>query len=62
MLELTLYGSRQNCFGALHNCSNAKWIGPNYWYTSGSDWAYEYQLKDMGILKSPVIEIFPAEN
>ena len=62
VLELTLYGSRQNCFGALHNCSNAKWIGPNYWYTSGSDWAYEYQLKDMGILKSPVIEIFPAEN
>ncbi len=58
MLELTLFGSRQNCFGGLHNCSHAKWIGPDYWYSRGVSWAYEYQLYEQGILKSPVIEVY----
>ena len=62
LLELTLFGTRANCFGGLHNCSNAKWIGPQYWYSSGMDWAYEYQLTDLGILKSPVIEIYEAKQ
>ena len=62
MLELTLFGTRQNSFGALHNCSGAKWVGPDYWYSGGISWAYEYQLTEMGILKSPVIELYTVKN
>lgn len=61
-LELTLFGTRQNCFGGLHNCSHALWVGPNYWYSKGVSWAYEYQLSELGILKSPLIEIYPLEH
>lgn len=57
-LELKLFGTRQNCFGGLHNCSHAFWCGPNYWYSHDVSWAYEYQLSDWGILKSPVLEIY----
>ena len=61
-LELTLFGTRQNSFGALHNCSHAKWQGPDYWYSGGVSWAYEYQLADMGILKSPFIEVYAEKE
>lgn len=57
-LELTLFGTRGNTFNPLHNCSGATTTAPNYWYVSGTNWCYEYVLKDMGILKSPIIEIF----
>ena len=57
-LELTLYVSRVNCFNGLHNCACPDWIGPTYWYSEGVDWSYEYVLKDTGILKSPVIEVY----
>lgn len=57
-LELTLFGTRINCFGALHNCSSQSWIGPNFWYTKGADWSYEYEIKPMGIMKSPTLEIY----
>ena len=58
ILELTAHLTRVNSFNALHNCTQDKWIGPEFWYTEGCKWAYEYQLKDNGILKSPVIEVF----
>lgn len=58
VLSLTAHVTRVNCFGGLHACTNINWKGPNWWYTQGTDWAYEYQLKEAGILKSPVIEIF----
>ncbi|MBQ9132240.1 MAG: hypothetical protein IJX62_07205, partial [Clostridia bacterium] len=57
-LELTLFGTRINCFGALHNCSSQPWVGPNYWYSTDADWSYEYVIKPMGILKAPVLEIY----
>lgn len=57
-LELTLYNSRVNCFGALHAFGNIDWKGPTWWYTGGKDFAYEYQLFGNGILKSPLIEVF----
>ena len=57
-LTLTVPFSRINCFGGLHNCADIRWIGPDYWYTSGDCWAYEYQLRGNGILKSPWIEIY----
>ena len=57
-LEITLFSSRINCFNALHNCSSTNWIGPNYWYSNGVDWSYEYVLRDIGLMKAPVLEIY----
>ena len=57
ILELTLFASRINTFGALHMCVPISWKGPNMWYTDGSSWAYEYQLTDIGIMKKPVLTI-----
>ncbi|MDC7286671.1 glycosyl hydrolase [Blautia schinkii] len=55
-LELTVFGSRINTFGTLHNCDQKEiWYGPNAWRTTGDQWAYEYQLKPAGILKAPVL-------
>lgn len=53
-----LYGNRYNAFGALHNtCKGDKWVGPGIWRTSGDRWCNEYQLRPMGIVISPVVEI-----
>lgn len=53
-----LYGNRFNAFGALHNTRrNERWVGPGIWRTSGDSWCYEYQLRPMGILISPIVEI-----
>lgn len=57
-LEFKLFGTRVNCFNGLHNCSGTKWIGPGFWYSKGDDWAYEYQLKELGIMKSPEITFY----
>ena len=57
-VELKIYASRVNCFNGLHNTTNANWIGPAYWYSGGNDWAYEYQLKEVGIMKSPEIILY----
>lgn len=60
-IKLTLFGNRNNTFGALHNCDpNWKWFGPRAWYTTGDEWSYEYRLSDIGLLTSPVIEIYPV--
>ncbi|MDP4090294.1 MAG: hypothetical protein Q8930_13610, partial [Bacillota bacterium] len=54
VLDITCFGNRVNAFGCVHNCmSNYKWFGPNAWRTTGHGWAYQYQLKPMGILKNP---------
>ena len=57
VVEFTLYGTRVNTFGALHNCGYNSWIGPNHWYSEGYEFCYEYVLKQTGILASPVIEL-----
>jgi len=57
-VELTLFGNRHNSFGALHNCDRQyEWYGPNAWVTKGDVFSYEHQIKEMGILVSPVIEV-----
>ena len=56
-VEFTVYLSRYNTFGSMHNISDNNWIGPNHWYSNDDKWCYEYVLKDAGILASPVIEI-----
>ncbi len=56
LLEITAFGNRINSFGTLHNCNHTEtWIGPNAWRTTGPEWAYEYQLHEIGILVSPVV-------
>ena len=61
-VELTLYATRVNCHGGLHNCSASKWIGPGYWYSGGAEFAYEYQLKKVGVLSSPVIRVYREQK
>lgn len=57
--EFILYGNRYNSFAALHCCGDKReWFGPDMWYTKGDEWSYEYQVKDTGILASPVIECY----
>lgn len=62
LLELTLYASRINTFGALHLCRPVSWKGPGMWYQEGSGWAYEYQLTDVGLMKKPVLTLRPARQ
>lgn len=53
-LDITVYGNRINAFGCLHNANEkTTWFGPNAWRTVGDEWAYEYQLKPMGLLVAP---------
>ena len=55
-LDLTLYGTRQNGFAQLHHTSSVFFYqSPDSWRSQGDLWCYEYQLKDVGILKSPEI-------
>lgn len=56
-IEFTLFGTRINTFGQLHNCGYIIWFGANSWYTEGEEWSYEYDFENAGILKSPVFEI-----
>ena len=58
IIRVKCYGNRNNCFGPLHMCDEKTWwVGPSAWYTEGSKWSYEYRLKDIGVLSSPVIKI-----
>ena len=53
-LTLRLYGTRINGFGQLHHTQGIYYYqSPNSWRSEGDLWCYEYQLKPMGILKSP---------
>lgn len=55
-IDLTLFGTRVNTFGALHNCNeNTTWFGPPAWRSAGDSFSYEHQLKRQGILKTPEI-------
>ena len=62
LLELTLYASRINTFGALHAAVPIRWKGSNMWYTEGSAWAYEYQLTNVGIMKKPELKYGKKET
>ena len=58
-IEFTLFGNRHNTFGGLHNCGLCIYYGQKYWYSVDDAWSYEYNLKKTGILKSPVIKLYP---
>ena len=55
-VDITLFGNRFNSFGAVH-LTNIKhsWHGPDAWRSDEENWSYEYVLRDVGILKHPVI-------
>ncbi|HIT07652.1 MAG TPA: hypothetical protein IAB55_01020 [Candidatus Merdivicinus faecavium] len=56
VLDLTLFGNRQNSFGAVHRrCEGNNWLGPDAWRTKGDEWSESYQLLPAGILSAPVI-------
>ncbi len=58
LLDIVAFGNRVNAFGPVHNADPTRtWFGPNAWRTVGDSWAYEYQLKPMGILSAPRIEV-----
>ncbi len=57
--KVTLYGTRHNSFGSLHAVDfGNNWYGPDKWRTSGEGWMYEYGIRDMGIMASPVVYIY----
>jgi len=60
IIEFELYGNRYNTFAALHNVDWSIWstTDPNTWHVTGNKWSYEYNFKDMGIMKSPIIEVY----
>lgn len=58
IIDISLFGNRHNAFGCIHNADEAMlWIGPDSWRTNGDAWSYEYQLKKMGILSTPKIQL-----
>lgn len=58
VVTFTLFGNRHNCFSALHNAElDLGWLGPNMYTTTGDRFTYQYELKPMGILGSPVISL-----
>ena len=59
-VKFVLYGNRYNTFSALHTLLADKirvYLGPDYWRSADAGWAYEYQTRPMGILKTPVVKI-----
>ena len=59
-VTFVLYGNRYNTFSALHTLLADKkrvYIGPDYWRSVDDAWAYEYQTRPMGILKTSVARI-----
>jgi len=61
-IEFKLFGNRYNTFGALHACGINMWYGPNNWYQFDNSWCYEYNTKETGILKSPVITMVKKKS
>ena len=56
-IDITLFGNRYNAFGPVHLCNDKEsWHGPGAWRSSGCAWCYEYVLRNIGILNSPIIK------
>ncbi len=57
-IALTVFGSRRNCFGPLHQkTATPPAIGPNNFVTEGKDWTDHYVLKPCGLLAHPVLKV-----
>lgn len=54
ILDITVYPSRINSFGALHlNDRSVVWYGPQAWRSSGMRWTRTYRLTPSGLLSEP---------
>ena len=54
LLDITVYASRINSFGAFHlNDRTVIWYGPQAWRSSGMSWTYRYWLTPSGLLSEP---------
>lgn len=62
VLEITLCGNRVNTFGALHMCKDTRWLSPASWRHTGDRWSEEYIFEQAGILSSPQLAWFPAQE
>lgn len=61
VIKITAFGNRVNTFGTLHNCDRTEtWYGPDAWRTTGDSWAYEYQIRPFGVLKTPEIKLLKS--
>ena len=63
-ITYTLFGTRYNTLTALHNLNADKkrmYMGPIYWRSENEAWAYEYQTRPMGILKTPILKFYKEE-
>lgn len=57
-LVLTIYGTRINTFGQVHNCNRKEeYYGPKSYRTTGKNWNYVYQLRQTGITLAPIWRI-----
>lgn len=57
-ISIKSYGNRFNMFGQVHNCDRQElYYGPKTWRTEGAAWSYEYKLRPVGVLSSPVVYI-----
>ena len=55
-IDVTLFGTRVNAFGANHNSNFAlTWYGPNAWRSNDDSWSNEYHLRTQGIISAPRI-------
>ena len=64
-ITYVLYGTRYNTLSALHNLNAGKkriYMGPDFWRSENEAWAYEYQTRPMGILKTPVLRVRKAKK
>ncbi len=52
-LDLTLYGSRVNSFGAMHLSFRIHYMGPRGWRSTGDMFNYEYQIQPLGVFSAP---------
>ena len=56
VLDITVFGSRINTFGALHLSDyTITWFGPDAWRSEGTSWSYEYRLTEQGLLTAPTL-------
>ena len=59
ILDITVYPSRINSFGALHlNDASVLWYGPQAWRSTGMRWTRTYRLTPSGLLSEPHVFIY----
>ena len=57
-VDITLFGNRYNAFGPVHLVDEKEsWHGPTAWRSDEENWTYEYVLRKVGILSSPIIRV-----